>query len=235
MFFMRHILACVKIINYIYQRNISTLIADYMKKVIYLFVLLFCTIAASAQDKMFVNLADLLSDGGEVMTTLNKTKRSKSQIALSPGADYEIYSVGNKELSKYLKKRCYAVRLNDTLYVNCKLLRYKKYRFGNWYAQGEFIKGRVYFQAQPLGQIASSTLVPKEGSKLGGSVGDAINASALSDKVYYVINPATGDADFVGKEMMTTLLSSQPELLEQFSQENSEKADVIGKYLKQLR
>lgn len=207
-----------------------------MKKVIYLFVLLFFTTAASAQDKMYVNLADLLSDEGEVLTTLNKTKRSKSQIALSPGADYEIYSAGNRELSKYLKKRAYAVRLNDTLYINCKQLKYKKYRFGNWYAQAELIKGHVYFQAQPLGQIASSTLVPKEGSKLGGTVGDAINASNLNDKVFYVINPGTGEADFVGKEMMTRLLSThQPALLDQFSQEESERADVIGKYLEKLR
>jgi hypothetical protein len=207
-----------------------------MKKVLYLFLLLFCAVSVSAQDKMFVNLADLLSDEGDVVTTLNKTKRSKSQIYLSPGADYEIYAVDNKQLSKYLKKRTYAVRLNDTLYINCKLLKYKKYRFGNWYAQAELIKGHVFFQAQPLGQMASSTLLPKEGSKLGGTVGDAINASNLNDRVFYVINPGTGEADFVGKEMMTRLLSTyQPSLLEQFSQESSEKADVIGKYLEQLR
>lgn len=206
-----------------------------MKKVTYLFVLLFWAVSASAQDKMYANLADLLSDGGDVVTTLNKTKRSKSQIYLSPGADYEIYSEGNKELTKYLKKRTYAVRLDDTLYVNCKHLKYKKYRFGNWYAQGQLVNGKVYFQAQPLGQIAASTLLPKEGSKLGGYVGDAINASNLDAKVYYAINAATGEAEFVGKEMMTQLLASRPALLEQFSQEESEKADIIGKYLEQLR
>lgn len=206
-----------------------------MRKVIYLFVMMFWAITASAQDKMFVNLADLLSDGGDVVTTLNKNKRSKNQIYLSPGADYEIYSAGNKELTKYLKKRTYAVRLSDTLYVNCKHLKYKKYRFGNWYAQGQLIKGKVYFQAQPLGQIATSTLLPKEGSKLGGTVGNAINASNIDAKVYYVINAATGEAEFVGKEMMTQLLASQPALLEQFSHEDSERADIIGKYLEQLR
>ena len=206
-----------------------------MKKVIYLFVMLFWAISTLAQDKMFTNLADLLSDGGDVVTTLNKTKRSKNQIYFSPGADYEIYSEGNKELTKYLKKRAYAVRLSDTLYINCKHLKYKNYRFGNWYALGQLIKGKIYFQAQPLGQIASSTLLPKEGSKLGGSIGDAINASNLDDKVYYVINAATGEAEFVGKEMMNQLLASQPSLLEQFSQEDSERADVIGKYLEQLR
>ncbi|MCR4765911.1 MAG: hypothetical protein K5856_07050 [Bacteroidaceae bacterium] len=206
-----------------------------MKKIIYFFVLSFWAISLSAQDKMYTTYDELMRDGGDVVTTLNKSKRSKNQIYLSPGADYEIYSKGNKALTKYLKKRCYAVRLNDTIYVNCKQLKYKKYRFGNWYAQAEIIGGNVYFQAQPLGQIATSTLVPKEGSKLGGAVGDAINASGLDAKVYYVINPSTGLADFVGKEMMSKLLSSNPVLLEEFSNENSERADVIGKYLQQLR
>ena len=59
--------------------------------------------------------------------------------------------------------------------------------------------------------------------------------SSLDDKVYYAINAATGEADFVGKEMMTQLLASQPTLLEEFSQEESERADIIGKYLEQLR
>ena len=200
-----------------------------------MFVLMIWTITASSQDKMFANLADLLSDGGDVVTTLSKSKRTKNQIYLSPGADYEVYSLVNKDLTRYLKKRCYAVRLNDTLYINCRNMKYKKYRFGNWYAQGLLVKGKVYFQAQPLGQIATSTLLPKENSKLGGSVGDAINASNLDAKVYYVINAATGEAEFVGREMMTQLLSSQPDLLERFEQENSEGADVIAKYLDQLR
>lgn len=206
-----------------------------MKRVIYLFVLLLGTLSAAAQDKMYDSYDDLMKDLGDVATTLHKSKRSINQIYFSPGADYEIYSEGNKELTKYIKKRCFAVRLNDTLYVNLKHMKYKKYRFGNWYAQGQIVGGNVYFQAQPLGQIASSTLLPKEGSKLGGTVGDAINASSLNVRVYYVINPETGTADFVGKEKMNQLLSSSPALLEAFSQEESEGADVIGKYLDKLK
>ena len=208
-----------------------------MKKVIYLFVLLLWASSATAQDKMFASYQDLMSDKGDAVTTLNKSKRSINQLYMSPGADYEIYSTGNKELTKYLKKRTYAVRLNDTLYVNLKHMKYKKYRFGNWYAMGQMIRGNVYFQAQPLGQIASSTLLPKEGSKLGGTVGDAINASGLVNaRVYYVIDPVTGTADFVGKEKMRELLSTtHPELLESFELEESEGADVIGKYLARLK
>ena len=203
-----------------------------MKRILYLFGLFFIALAVSAQDKIYANYADMMADKGDVATTIAKSKRKMKQIYLSGGADYEIYSTGNKEMTKYLKKRCFAVKLNDTLFVNCRQLKYKKYRFGNWYSVGEVVKGQIFFRAQPLGQIASSTLLPKEQSKLGGSVGDAINASGLvNDRVYYVINPETGDADFVGKEKMTEMLRDYPELLEAFSKEDSERADVIGKYL----
>lgn len=203
-----------------------------MKRILYLFALFFIALSVSAQNKIYANYADMMGDKGDVATTIAKSKRKMKQIYLSGGADYEIYSTSNKEMTKYLKKRCFAVKLNDTLYVNCRQLKYKKYRFGNWYSVGEVVKGLVFFRAQPLGQIASSTLLPKEQSKLGGSVGDAINASGLVyDRVYYVINPETGDADFVGKEKMLEMLRDYPELLEAFSKEDSERADVIGKYL----
>ena len=207
-----------------------------MKRIIYLFCFFFIALTVSAQDKLYANYEDMIADRGDVATTIAKIKRKINQIYLSGGADYEIYSTSNKEMTKYLKKRCYAVKLNDTLYVNCRQLKYKKYRFGNWYSVGEFVKGNVFFRAQPLGQIATSTLLPKEHSKLGGSVGDAINASGLvSDRVYYMINPETGNADFVGKEKMTELLKDYPNLLEDFSKEESESADVIGKYLSMIK
>ena len=74
-----------------------------MKRLTYLFLVLFWALSATAQDKMFASYQDLISDQGDVVTTLNKSKRSINQIYMSPGADYEIYSQGNKELTKYLK------------------------------------------------------------------------------------------------------------------------------------
>ena len=122
-----------------------------MRKIVSLFLFVSLALALKAQDKIYDSYDNLLADKGDIVTTLHKVRRSVNQLYLSGGADYEIYSIDNKQLTKYLKKRCYAVRLNDTLYVNCRNIRYKKYRFGSWYAIGEMVKGKLYFSAQPLG------------------------------------------------------------------------------------
>ena len=72
--------------------------------------------------------------------------------------------------------------------------------------------------------------------RLGGDVGTAIAASGLVNaRVYYELNPETGKVEFVGKDKMQQLLQNEPGLLEAFLEEESEKAEVTGKYLLMLR
>ena len=74
-----------------------------------------------------------------------------------------------------------------------------------------------------------------DAAKLGGDVGNAINASGLVHaRVYYELNPETGRAEFVGRDKMMKLLDDTPALQQAFSKETSESAEVIGKYLRQL-
>ena len=189
----------------------------------------------SAQQIMYSNLKELVEGRGDTVTILKVEKRSKNQIYLMGGADYRIEAKDNSGLCRYLKSRCYAVRMDTSLYVNCKKMRYKRYRFGGWYAPAMWVKGRIYFCAQPVGQAAASTATPPDATKLGGEVGDAINASGLVfARVYYELNPETGRSEFVGREKMLELLADYPELKEAFEKETSESAEVVGKYLRQL-
>ena len=115
-------------------------------------------------------------------------------------------------------------------------MRYKRYRFGQWYAPAMWLGGKVYFCAQPVGQAATSTMTPDDATRLGGEVGDAINASGLVHaRVYYELNPETGKSEFVGRERMMQLLAGYPTLHAEFEKETSESAEVIGKYLRALR
>ena len=149
---------------------------------------------------MYSNLKALVEGRGDTVTILKVEKRSKNQIYLMGGADYRIEAEDNSGLCRYLKSRCYAVRMDTSLYVNCKKMRYKRYRFGGWYAPAMWVKGKIYFCAQPVGQVAASTATPPDATKLGGEVGDAINASGLVfARVYYELNPETGRSEFVGR------------------------------------
>lgn len=197
---------------------------------------LLAALPATAQQIMYSNLKNLVEDRGDTVTTLRVEKRTKNQIYLMGGADYRITVDENPGLCRYLKSRCYAVRVDTSLYVNCRKMRYKRYRFGGWYAPAMWLNGKVYFCAQPLGQAATGTMTREDAAKLGGEVGDAINASGLANaRVFYELNVETGKSEFVGKEKMLQLLAGRPELKEAFGQETSESAEVVGKYLRALR
>ena len=171
-----------------------------MKRGWVLGLLALLVLPCSAQQIMYSNLKELVEGRGDTVTILKVEKRSKNQIYLMGGADYRIEAKDNSGLCRYLKSRCYAVRMDTSLYVNCKKMRYKRYRFGGWYAPAMWVKGRIYFCAQPVGQAAASTATPPDATKLGGEVGDAINASGLVfARVYYELNPETGRSEFVGR------------------------------------
>lgn len=189
-----------------------------------------------AQQVLYSNLRELVSNVGDTVTTLRVDKRTKNQILLMGGGDYRIEAKDNPGLCKYLKSRCYAVRIDTSLYVNCKKMRYKRYRFGGWYAPAMWLNKKIYFCAQPVGQAAASTTAPADATKLSGEVGDAIAASGLINaRVFYELDPETGKSVFVGKDKMMELLKNQPALQSALSQETSESAKVIGKYLRQLK
>ena len=209
-----------------------------MKKKYLLLLLLTGLVSAvcPAQQVMYASLEALVEGRGDTVTTLHVEKRAKNQIYLMGGADYRIEAVGNKGLSRYLRRRCYAVRVDTALYVNCRKMRYKRFRLGGWYAPAMQVGRNVYYCAQPVGQVASSTATPPDAVKLGGEVGNAIAASGLvNERVYYELDTATGRSGFVGRERMAELLAAYPDLQRQVLRETSESAEVMGKYLRALK
>lgn len=207
-----------------------------MKKLCLFLFLGLCLLPCVAQQVLYPNLKALMSCSGDTVTILKVEKRSMNQIYLTGGADYRIEAKDNPGLSRYIRSRCYAVQMDSSWFVNCRKMRYKRYRFGQWYAPALWVGGKLYFSAQPLGQVAAGTLTSSDAAKLGGEVGDALAASGLvHERVYYEIDPETGRSEFVGHDKMLQLLSDfQPALKQQFMQETSESAEVIGHYLKAI-
>ena len=88
-----------------------------------------------AQNIIYSNLKELLAQNGDTIAVLRVEKRSRNQIVLTGGADYRITAGDDESMCRRLKKRCFAVRSEEgDLYLNCRKLRYKKLRFGAWYA-----------------------------------------------------------------------------------------------------
>lgn len=185
----------------------------------------------AAQSIVYSSLKDFLAQDGDTIANLRIEKRTKNQIVMTGGADYKLSVDNSNSVCKYLKSRCFLVRSDSTLYVNCKRLRYKKLRFGGWYAPALQVAGNLYFSAMPLGTVAAGSSASMD-VMLGGSIGDAIAASGqVSKRVYYEIDATTSKVSFVGKDKMLLLLSDYPEWKSRFLNENSESAEITGEYL----
>ena len=209
-----------------------------MRKTCFIALLLWLVFAqaSKAQQILYSNAEELAEGRGDTVTTLRVERRTLNQLYLIGGGDYRIEAPQNRSLCRYLRKRCYAVRIDTALYVNCRKMRYQRYRLGGWYAPAFEIGGHIYYTAQPVGQAATETLTPDDKQKLGGQVGDAIQASGLVEqRVFYELDLQTGRSTFVGKKRMRELLAGHPELQEEFEQETSEAAEVIGKYLRRIK
>ncbi|MDD3040591.1 DUF6563 family protein [Bacteroides sp.] len=190
-----------------------------------------------AQSIIYSNLKGLLAQNGDTVTVLRIEKRSRNQIVLTGGADYRITAGKDESMCRLLKKRCFAVRTNQgELYVNCRKLRYKKLRFGVWYAPAVQLGNNIYFCAMPLGSKIGEKFVEENDVKLGGDVGDALAASGLVTKrVCYVLNGETGKIDFLGQEEMLKLLKNHPDWKRSYLNEDSQEAENTFKYLLMLQ
>ena len=101
-----------------------------------------------AQNIIYSNLKELLAQDGDTVAVLRVERRSKNQIVLTGGADYRITAGNDESMCRRLKKRCFAVRdEKGDLYLNCRKLRYKKLRFGAWYAPAVQLGKKIYFCA----------------------------------------------------------------------------------------
>lgn len=190
-----------------------------------------------AQNIIYSNLKELLAQDGDTLSTMHIEKRSRNQILLTGGADYRI-TVGNDEaMNRRLKKRCFAVRSAEgDLFLNCRRLRYKKLRFGAWYAPAVQIGKNIYFSAMPLGSVVGGNFVEDDDVKLGGNVGDALAASSLVTKrVCYELNTETGKIEFLGTEKMLRLLDDYPEWKQAYQKKDSQEAQDTFQYLLKIR
>lgn len=208
-----------------------------MKKVyIVLFLLSVISFPLVAQDIVYANLKELLTQKGDTVAALRIEKRSKNQIVLTGGADYRITADGDESMNKLLKKKYLAVRGNHgDLFLNCHKLRYKKLRFGGWYASAVQVGKNIYFCAMPLGSVVGGHFVEEDDVKLGGNVGDVLATSSLVTKrVCYELNGETGKTEFVGKAKMLQILEKHPKLREAYLKEDGIEAKDTFKYLLKL-
>ena len=201
-----------------------------------LWIIMFLGLVAlnvAAKNQAYASLKDLFAHKADTIGLLKIEKRTNNQMMMTAGGDYKITSA-NDALNKRIKKRCYGICSNGALYLNCRKLRFNKFRFGTCYVAAMWVGSNLYFCAPPVGP-AEASVTPARNYAMG-AIGQAISSSSMvSDRVFYEIDSLTLKVDFVSKEKMSSLLKNHPNLLAEYLSENSEAAKVVAKYLRLLQ
>ena len=171
-----------------------------------------------AQSRYALSFSDYMDGKFTALENLTIESRSKSKRFWNGGADFKP-ETGNKETDKLLKKDVKYIIHQDTLYVNCRQLRYQGCKFGNWYAPG-FRFG--------TGEAVTAGI-------LFGAIGGAIVASKqLKNKACYLIESDDKEVKLITKNNMRTILLNYPEYSQEYNalpEKEKESAAVIIEFL----
>lgn len=211
-----------------------------MKTTIALFLVSLFTTTLYGQSKYCKSYSDYMNDHWITIDTLSFTSRSDGDKMWNGGGDFKPQA-GDEKTDKFLKKKARFIIHNDTLYVNCKGLKYQGCVFGNWFTSGfRYGEDKICFVGIKLSKARAMR------AAFIGLAGEAIVAAAGANNVFEQYKHKTCyfiDSDKKAVKRMTTkymenLLSEYPNMLEEFNNmEKKEKgrADVILTYLQRLQ
>lgn len=211
-----------------------------MKTTIALFTAFLFATTLYGQSKYYKSYSDYMNNNWITIDSLSFTIRSNGDKNWSGGGDFKPQT-GDEKTNKLLKKEARFIIHNDTLYVNCKGLKYQGCKFGNWFTQGfRYGENKICFVCVKVSRKRNMQIA------FTGLVGEAISAAAGANNVFEMYKHKTCyflDSDKKAIQRMTVkymenLLSEHPELLEEFNKmekKEKERADIILTYLQRLQ
>ena len=209
-----------------------------MKKMFCTLSLLFiCVFLSTAQNKYCLSYSNLINDEWVSAPSLSLDVRSNTDKMWSGGADFKSIT-SDSDLDKIINHEARFVVCDDSLYVNCRPLKYQNTSLGNGYAQGFiFNDDKVCFVGAKVGQ---STPKKTKGAGVTFSIGGRKIETSLTDKktACYVIDSNSNKVQCIDSKYMKELLKSHPDLLKQYNDEGKKKQesiDTIINYLNNFR
>ena len=168
---------------------------------------------------------DFLNGRWEHLDTVYSDHHSKSRQLWWGGNDFTI-TTGNDDIDKKLKKEIFAVKQADTLFLNCRNLRFEKTRFGNGYVKARRIGERsIFFVNRTIGKDAASN--QQASAYMFGILGAATSINKnLKNQVCYVISEGADEKGhitirMIDDQLMRQMLVGQYDLLnEYYAEEN---------------
>lgn len=199
-----------------------------MKKLIVTILMAIATISADAQSRYCNTYEDFLEGKWQQLDSIYCKSHSKSRQVWWGGSDYTL-TTGDKELDKTLKKMAFAVMIADTIYLNCRNLRYEKTSFGSGYSKARRIGDNSLLLVHRV--IGKSALKDEVLSSLVfGVVGEAITVNKqVKNQVCYIISSGANekgriDIRMINDSLMDQMLQGREDLQkEYYAEENKSK------------
>ncbi|MBR0046509.1 MAG: hypothetical protein IJP75_06455 [Bacteroidaceae bacterium] len=198
------------------------------KTLITMLLALVAMTSAHAQCQYCNTYEDFLAGRWQPLDTVYCDTHSKSEKILLGINDFTL-TTGDKTLDKNLKKEALIVKQADTLYVNCRNLRFEKTSFGNGYIKARRLgQKELLIVNKIIGMDVSATAAVS--SLVLGSIGSAWTASEqMKQQVCYVISNGANekgriDIRLIDDELMEQLVGKRKDLHDAyFAEENDTK------------
>lgn len=175
------------------------------------FTLLFCLLifaGMNAQCRFCRTYEDFHNDRWEKLDTIIIEQHSKTRQLWWGGNDFTL-TCGDKTLDKVLQKEAFVVMHNDTMYVNCRNLRYEKTRFGGGFTKAMRIGDQsILFVNRMIGRDAMTRQLSN--AYFFGTVGSILTARQLmKHQVCYVISWGADEKGKIAIRMIDDTLICQ--------------------------
>ena len=203
-----------------------------MVRTFIILVAMAAAVCAHGQSRFCRTYQDFCNDQWERADSVCITLHSKGYQFWWGGNDYKL-SCKDKDIDNALKKEAFAVALDDSLYVNCRNLRYQKCAFGRGYVRAKRIGSRSLLL---VNRLTGKDVVNKQVGTgiLFGAIGAAAVASEnMKQQVCYVISKG---ADEKGKievrllndKLMSLMLKDHGPLLAEYYLEDDDNLRILA-------
>lgn len=206
-----------------------------MRKLILLIVVVFFAIRGDAQSRYCLTYKDFCKNTWHELDTVYVTRRSKNQQIWWGGNEYSL-SNGNKDIDKVLKKEAFVVMQGDSLYINCRNLRFQGNGFGRGYAKVSRIGNRSLLLVNSLISKEAEDQQRAAGFMFGLAGGITAANKARKNVVCYVISNGANDKGkidirLVNDDLIRQMLKDQGPLLREYYEEEDESVRISASHI----
>jgi hypothetical protein len=151
------------------------------------------------------------------------TQREQKDIFMNGGNDYKIEPLNDSISLKIIKKKAFAISVDNILYINGRPLD-----LWNWYCTSKLVGNLIFFKAGPC--VKQSSPLATNAQPIGGAIGSGM---AALKRFLYCIDLKNGQVDIVSENNIDSLLKQKDDnLLNQFKKETSKDETTLIKYYK---